>query len=320
MRSGFQIAIGALAYLCCSLAGAAPATSAGEANSDDALAVIPLQRNAHNLYTLDVSVGRGVVFLGVADTDPLPFIFDTGANKTAIPRLIANQLIADGQISFDQTGHAVTGTFDTGLFIIDSLDFGLGPREIEVAVFEEHHDAVMSAAGILGSNAFQDEIIVLDHPARELRLLARAALAGEMPLRMEDGLIVGEGQIRGVRDPVRIFVDTGATASIVNRALVRRHQTARLGRFSEIRGVSGGVIIQGEQRHLFRGFQISDLCAGAFQITVSDVYFFDRMGSMDEPAILLGMDILRHARITIDYGSGSARIEGASRWRCTDTP
>lgn len=318
MRLGFSVALGCLLTLLnVSLAYALPALPARHAEMHEALAVIPMRPNRNNYYTVDVSFGRSVQFLGNPAANPVPFIVDTGANRTAIPRLIASQLMAGGQIRFDQTGHAVTGTFDTGLLIIDRLDFGLGPREIEVAVLEEQLDSAMSAAGILGSNAFRDEVIVLDYPAAELRLLSASPPRTEMPLRLEEGLIVGEGRIRGVRTPVRVFVDTGANASIVNSALVRAQQTARLGYYvAEISGVSSRVVSRGEFRRLFGGLQVDRLCSGSFQITVSDVYFFDQMGTMDEPAILLGMDVLRNARITIDYGSGSARIEGIDTWRC----
>jgi hypothetical protein len=312
-KSGLIFCAG-LAVFCSGIADTVPLTTTGEAH--EVLATIPMQRNRDNLYTVDVSLGRSVSFLGNPQADRLPFIVDTGANRTGVPRAIANQLIADDDIILDQTAHAVTGPFDTGLFIVERLDFGLGPRQVELAVFDERDETVLSAAGILGSNAFREEIIVLDYPAAELRLMPQTASTPDMPLHFQDGLIAGEGRILGMSSPVRVFVDTGANASIVNSALVQRHRTARIGRTAVIGGVSSRIVARGELRRLFGGFEVSGLCAGAFQIAVSDVYFFDRLGLIDEPAILLGMDVLRHARITIDYGSGSARIEGVNNWRC----
>lgn len=311
--SGLVFCVG-LAVFCSGVSNAVPATTAGGAQ--EALVTIPMQRDRDNRYTIDVSLGRTVTFLRNPEVDRLPFIVDTGANQTGVPRLIAYQLVTERDIIFDQTGHAVTGPFDTSLFVIDHLDFGLGPRQVEVAVFPEHEETVLRAAGILGSNAFRDETIVLDYPAEELRLIPRTASMAEMPLYFEDGLIVGEGRIRGVGEPVRVFVDTGANASIVNTALVRHHRAARLGIPINIGGVATRIVERGELRHLFGGLQISELCTGSFLITVSDIYFFDRLGLVDEPAILLGMDVLRNARMTIDYGSQSARIEGVDRWSC----
>jgi predicted aspartyl protease len=284
---------------------------------DETAVTIPMHRNSHDMYTVDVTVGRSLLFSGNPQADPVPFIVDTGANRTAVPRLIAHQLIADEQISFDQIGHSVTGPFDTGLFFVDQLDFGAGPREVEVAVFEEHYGSVLSAAGILGANAFRDEVVVLDYPAQELRFVPPTALpAGDMPLRIENGLLVGEGRIRGLEGPVRVLVDTGANASVVNTALVRNRWTSGSGQSAQIEGVSGGGVSTGDTRRIFGGFQISDLCASAFTITVSDLYFFDRIGWSEEPAIILGMDALQHARITIDYGNATARIDATGNWTC----
>ncbi len=307
----------ARAVLCSGLASIAYAATVWAAGPDEATVTIPMHRNIYDMYTVEVTVGRGLLFSGNPDADPVPFIVDTGANRTAVPRLIAHQLIADEQISFDQIGHSVTGPFNTGLFFVDQLDFGAGAREVEVAVFEEHYGSVMSAAGILGANAFRNEVVVLDYPAQELRFEPPAASpAGDMPLRIENGLIVGEGRVRGVAGPVRVFVDTGANASVVNTALVRNSRTGGPGPASQIEGVSGGVISTGDTRRMFGGFQISDLCVSTFSITVSDLYFFDGIGWSEEPAIILGMDALQHARITIDYGNARARIEGVGNWAC----
>lgn len=306
----------ALASFCGGLASIACAAAVWSSALDDAATVIPMQRNTYGVYTVDVTVGRGLLFSGNPEADPVPFIVDTGANRTAVPRLIASQLIADEQISFDQIGHAVTGQFTTGLFFINQLDFGMGPREVEVAIFEENYGSVMSAAGILGSNAFANEVIVLDYPAEELRLEPEAPAAATMTLRIENGIIIGEGRVRGLPSPVRVFVDTGANASIVNTALAGRRGTAGAGQSTQIEGVSGGNVATGGTRRIVSDFQVSDLCLGSFTVSVSDLYFFDGMGWTNEPSIILGMDFLQHARIIVDYGNGTARIEGTGRMAC----
>ena len=306
----------ALASFCGGLASVTCATMVWASAPDAAAAAMPMQRNTYGVYTVDVTVGRGLLFSGNPEADPIPFIVDTGANRTAVPRLIASQLIADEQISFDQIAHAVTGPFATGLFFINQLDFGMGPREVEVAIFEEDYGSVMSAAGILGSNAFTNEVIVLDYPALELRRERGISAPADMPLRIENGIIIGEGRVRGVPGPVRVFVDTGANASIVNTALVRRRGPAVGRQATQIEGVSGGAVARGETRRLVSNFEVSELCSGGFTVAVSDLYFFDGMGWAEEPSIILGMDFLQHARITIDYGNASARIEGTGHLAC----
>ena len=277
---------------------------------------IPMEKNAYGLFTVQTHVGRSVLFSGDPEADPVPFIIDTGASHTAAPRLIAQQLADQQVITLDQVGHGVTGQFDTDLIFVERLDFGLGPRVIEVAVFEEAFGSVMSAAGLLGANAFKNEIIRLDFPRRRLELLpGRLTLSSDV-LSVENGLVTGVGHVRGVDTPVRVLVDTGANASIVNTAFLSARDRRRLSATSEIGGVSGGSQAPGEVRRMFSRLRVDDLCIGLFQITVSDVYAFDYHGWSDQPAIILGMDVLQHAVISIDHGSGGVALQGFDEMAC----
>ena len=277
---------------------------------------IPMERNSYGLYTVETHVGRSVLFSGNPDADPVPFIIDTGASHTAAPRLIAQQLADQQVIRLDQVAHGMTGRFDTDLIFVEHLDYGLGPRVIEVAVFEEAFGSVMSAAGLLGANAFTTEIIRLDFTQGLLELLPDDTQLPLGALTLQDGLIMGVGQMRGVDAPVRVFVDTGASVSIANAALMgARGRTHTSGRVT-LEGVSGGTEALGEIRHMFSRFRVDDLCIGLFEITVSDVYAFDHHGWAEEPAIILGMDVLQHAVISIDYGSGGVALQGFERMAC----
>lgn len=277
---------------------------------------IPMQRNSYGLYTLETHAGRSVLFSGNPDADPVPFIIDTGASHTAAPRLIAQQLADQQVITLDQVAHGITGQFDTDLIFVEHLDYGLGPRVIEVAVFEDAFGSVMSAAGLLGANAFTTEIIQLDFPRARLELLPQRVSLSTTALSVQDGLVMGVGQVRGVNAPVRVLVDTGATASIVNTAFMRARAGPQSSTSMEIEGVSGDSRAVGEVRRMFSRFRVDDLCIGLFEITVSDVYAFEHHGWAEEPAIILGMDVLQHAVIRIDYGSGGVALQGFDRMAC----
>ncbi|WP_306016780.1 aspartyl protease family protein [Oceanicaulis sp. MMSF_3324] len=276
----------------------------------------PLTLNNYGLYTVETSIGRQVLFSGDPEADPVPFIVDTAASHTAVPRLIAQQLVDNALISLDDIGHGLTGQFDTSLIFVDQLDFGLGPREVEVAVFEDAYGSVMSAAGLLGANAFPDEAIQIDFPSQRLTLLDSAFTNGSQDLWIRNGLIMGEANIRGVDEPVLVLVDTGATASIVNTALLEaRNGSVRVGDNS-VSGVSGPTA-QAEMRKWFSRFQLDNLCIRLFEITVSDVYAFDHHGWSDQPAIILGMDVLKDAMITVDYATGHVAMDGTDRYACS---
>lgn len=277
---------------------------------------VPLQVNTYGLYTVETGVGRQVLFSGNPNADPVPFIVDTGASHTAVPRMIAMQLVDQDLITLDQTGHSLTGRFDTNLVFVDHLDFGLGARMVEVAVFEEAYGSVMSTAGLLGTNAFDHETLQIDFPARRLNVLSGPLTTGSADLTVLNGLIIGEARIRGIDEPVRVLVDTGATASLANSALVRARGGPTRSNARVVAGISGSEI-EAETRKLLSRFQLDDLCVGLFEITVSDVYAFESLGWGDEPALILGMDILKDGVLTIDHHNGLIRLEGRGQAACS---
>ena len=279
---------------------------------------IPMRENTYDLFVLETNVGRSVLFSGNPEADPVPFIVDTGANHTAVPRLIAEQLVSQNDIAFDQIAHGMTGPFDTDLFFVDQLDFGLGPRTVEVAIFTEAYGAVMSAAGLLGANAFTTEIIELDFPGRRLNLLPDSnGMRQSQDLRLVNGFVLGTGRIGGIENPIRIFIDTGASVSLVNSALLRAKTFRSPGTDTvAVEGVSGGAQTLGEVRRVFSRLQVDNFCVDLFQVTVADVYAFETHGWQNEPAIILGMDVLKDGRLTIDYARNQVALDGQSNTAC----
>ena len=277
---------------------------------------VPMQINTYGLYTVDVNVGRQVMFSGDPNAEPIPFIIDTGASHTAVPRLIAQQLVDQALITLDRTGHGMTGPFDTNLVFVDQLDFGLGARETEVAVFDEAYGSVMSAAGLLGSSAFDGDFIQLNFPRQTLYSLSGRFTQGSPDLRLQDGLIIGAASIRGVEGPVHVILDTGATASLANTALADARGGPVRVRESVVFGVSGAET-QAETRKLFSRFRLDNLCLNLFEIAVSDVYAFEHQGWSDQPAIILGMDALHKAVITLDHETGHVSLEGVDNQSCS---
>lgn len=300
-----------------SLAGIFAATllAASQIEDEAATQTRRLQVNTYGLYTIETSVGRPLQFAGATEAGPVPFIIDTAASHTAVPRIIAEQLARDELISLDEVGHGLTGPFDTSRIFVDQLDFGLGPREVEIAIFDESDGSVMSAAGLLGANAFGGDGIRIDFPRRRLDVLQHPFSGGARGLSVRNGLIVGEARVHGVEGPVQVLIDTGATASIANTALAEaRGGTVRVGD-NLVAGVSGSEV-QAEVRKLFSRFQLDNLCMGLFQITVLDVYAFDRLGWTHQPAMILGMDVLHDAVITVDYGTRNVAIDGVDERAC----
>ncbi len=60
-----------------------------------------------------------------------------------------------------------------------------------------------------------------------------------------------------------------------------------------------------------RRFQIGGLCVDSFIALQADLDVFSSLGWEHEPAIVLGMDVLQHAAITIDRGTGTVQVDAA---------
>jgi hypothetical protein len=277
---------------------------------------IPLKHNRRSLFTVDVSLGRQVLFSGDPDADPLPFIFDTGANRTAVPRLIAAQLTAEEDLEIDRIAHGMTGQFGTGLFFHDELDFGLGPQPMEIAVVSGAYGSIFSAAGILGSDVFADETILLNFPNEQLVVGLQDEVRSDLWFDHETGLIKGLARLRGRTEPVRLLLDTGAEVSLVNRALADLGRGRSPAQMDEVQGVDGDTGYVVEERRTFSGLEIGELCLGAFWISVADVYAFEFRDWLDEPAIIIGMDVLKDAQVRVDYGTGAVAIDGGADHQC----
>lgn len=310
------VALGALSLVISSFEAIAQQPASAAATAQPGRVDIPMRRNTHDLFVVDVSLGRQFLFSGDPDADPLPFIFDTGANKTAVPRLIASQLVSEDELDLTQIGHGMTETFLTDLFFVDNLNFGLGERTVDIAVISENFGSVLSAAGILGSNAFEGETLQVDFPSAQLSLMPDQIVRADLELDSETGLVLGIGRIRNIDQPIRIMIDTGAQVSLVNSALAALRRGQSRAANLEVTGVTEHASVQIEQRRLFSGLTVGEFCLDRFWISVADVYAFEAHGWTEQPAMILGMDVLRDARLTIDYAAGAVSLEGVTDFQC----
>ncbi len=236
---------------------------------------------------------------------PFNFIVDTAANRTVISARLAAQLglpvAGQGEV------HAMGGAFTAPMAQVHTLRAGvIESRGVEMPVIS--NDALGTADGLLGvedmagrqlTMDFENERILIEQARRPVSPRDWSTVEAR---RRFGNLIVASARIEGV--PVRVVIDTGAQASIANTAL--RDELVRLGRArtdpATIRTLTAGGPIVLEQlmfipRLRMGGVDVSNVRAG-----VGDPYVFTLWDLHDEPALLLGMDVLGRARaMVIDY-------------------
>lgn len=236
---------------------------------------------------------------------PFNFIVDTAANRTAISSRLAAQLALP--VTGSGEVHAMGGPFTAPMAHVQTMRAGvIESRGVELPVIAD--DALGTADGLLGvedmagrqlTMDFENERIMIEHARNPVSRRDWSTIEAR---RRFGNLIVADARIEGV--PVRVVIDTGAQSSVANSAL--RDELVRLGRArtdpATIRTLTvGGPIVLDQLMFIPRmrmgAVDVSNVRAG-----VGDPYVFTLWGLNDEPALLLGMDVLGRARaMVIDY-------------------
>lgn len=270
-------------------------------------------------------VGRMLAAVEVNGAGPYRFIIDLGANRSALSSRLAAELGLDTQGNGSVEVHGVTGSAVVPMAQVDELRVGhlvLQDQAMPVlagAVFAD-------ADGILGVDELQESRIEVDFRNNRVRIGAsdrRRAPYGYLtvPARtMYQGLLLVEGRVGDVA--THVVIDTGAQYTIGNpalqEALLRRLRSKRMG--SVVTGATPGVV--DGSTSFTPGIRIGEARLSNVPVTFSNLHVFKLWGLADEPALIVGMDVLGTLRkFVVDYGRREFQIKtyaerGAAIDRC----
>jgi predicted aspartyl protease len=252
---------------------------------------------------------RMTVAVQVNNSAPVPFIVDTGSERTVISNELARHL---GLKSGPQLNLAtLAGPARVPSFLIDSLSTLSTKTESVQAPGLLHYN--IGAFGILGIDSLEGRKVLLDFKKNSMQVLPSTKRRGRAT--EENGMLIVQAQRRAGRmilssaqignDRVDIILDTGAQNSIGNAALRRRLRASDRSiayQDVQLRSVTGAVI-SGEMTQIkeinIGGFSINDM-----PIVFSDNYVFGALGLEKRPAMLLGMDTLKlFDRVMVDFSN-----------------
>jgi predicted aspartyl protease len=242
---------------------------------------------------------------------PYTFIVDSGADTSAIGVGIARDL----QLPL---GRPAVLNGMTSRDIVDRVKVAsltLGPttvRDLEVAALREGD---LGGDGLLGIDALVQQRLMMDF---EKRLIT--VEDARTPIRISPGDIVitarrQRGQlilteVRANSVPIEAVIDTGSEVTIGNLALreklLHRHGT----RFTNVpaTGVTG-VTVQLEIAIVDR-LELGPVTLTDVPIAFADVPPFKLFGMGDQPALLLGTDILESfRRVSLDFRARKVRFQ-----------
>lgn len=295
----------ALGGLCATGAGAAAAQVSGSDEPVDprTLGLTP------NLMT------RLMVEVFVGGAGPFLFVLDTGAGRTVLSRELADSLnlpagpevIVHGIVSAEPAPTVITPT----LRFADSF-----LRDIETPVFPRSR---LFADGLLGIDVLRAYRITFDTRRRRIELTRSdrsylAKMDGDGSLIRRGNVLRGRRRFGGLTviaieaDGVAVsaFVDSGAQYSIGNIALLdavgaRRPDLRTRAIRTPIFGVTGQQL-NGDLAFVPR-LRIGSTTLRDTPVVFADVHAFRVWDLMEEPAMILGADLIgRFRQVTIDFG------------------
>ena len=252
---------------------------------------------------------RMTVQVQVNGSTAVPFIVDTGSERTVIANDLAKRLLLESgpQLTLATiSGKAVVNSF----FIERLTTAAVNLEGLEAPGLDRSN---LGAYGLLGIDSLEDNRVLLDFAKQTMDVLPSPKGRGRSKLengmivvtakRKAGRMIISSAKIDGMR--IDIILDTGAQSSMGNAALRdklrRRHRTIDYVPV-QMRSVTGSTLV-GEFTQI-QEIEVGGLTMTNLPITFADNYAFTALKLQDRPAILLGMDALRlFDRVMIDFGN-----------------
>ena len=239
--------------------------------------------------TLD-KIGRILAPVMINGRGPFKLMVDTGANRSLITTTVAEALGIDYLSAPLVTMNGVTGSAVVPAVAIERLEAGeLVFERLQVPVVAPH--LVGGADGILGIAGLREQRLVVDFD-KDRVAISRSKLWETDLLRIDahrvaGGLLAAKARVGRIR--VIAIVDTGGQITLGNRAL-QDALRADARTQTEVLGTTETVIMGDTAR--VPDLRFGEVSIRRVRVTFGDFHIFDIWNLNDEPALIIGMDVL----------------------------
>lgn len=236
---------------------------------------------------------------------PFRLVLDTGASHSALTARVAEKLGLPLDSGHTAMLHGATGSLRVPVVPVESLEIGdllFHPRRLPIVP-----DALGGAEGILGTDGLANKRIHIDFRRDRITIKrSRGEPVGEgfiaIPVEFMRGrLLVVDARMGGI--PIKAVIDTGGQATLGNVAL--REALAERRRRMELQPdqVIGATLdVQDGDRTATPSLIMGGLRVTSGAMTFADFAIFQHWKMLDEPAMLVGMDVLGLLDVlVIDY-------------------
>ena len=245
--------------------------------------------------TLRDRIGRIWAPVTVDGKGPLRLVLDTGASRSALTPAALTKLGIQPDLDRMVLLRGTTGSARVPTVRVGQVEIGdlLAERQTMVVV----DDAFGGADGVLATTALRDRRILADFRRDRIEITRSSgerAPPGFTTLRiklLDQHVPWVEAMVGGVR--VKAVIDTGAQSTIGNLAL----RDALLAKRREVDPREEGVIgvtgdLQEGRSMAAPAIQLERIMVRRARINFVDLHIFQRWQLRDEPAMLLGMDVI----------------------------
>jgi len=251
-------------------------------------------------------IGRIWAPVTVNGQGPFRLVLATGASNTAVTPHLAQELGVQADPSHTVMLRGSTGSVAVPVVPVESLEIGdflMQPGRVAVIP-----DALGGADGVLGMDALANKRIQIDFRHDRVTIMRsknqRAASGFTIiPVSMLHGLLVVDAVMGGV--PVKAIIDTGGQVTLGNQALrtalaARRGDGVQEGKLDQVFGST--LDMQVGTRLQIPAIALGTLLVRSPAMTFADFEIFKHWKMTEEPAMLIGMDVIGLLdALVIDY-------------------
>jgi len=262
-------------------------------------------------------IGRVMTQVMVNGKGPFRFVIDTGASRSTLAPHLAKALNLHASVGRNVMLNGVTGAAEVPTVAIDSIE--IGALKFENQNLPVIFTSIMgNADGILGVAGFKDQRIDVDFKRDRVSVLAsngkrpNFSLVTARAVRNDNGLMIVDVRV-GRRIKAKAVIDTGAERTLGNLALQNAINRNRKKKHAVVAAVVHGAtpdITDGDLQEI-RQATIGDMTLAHLDVIFADFHVFKLWGLDQEPAMLIGMDMLGVLdRLVIDYRRNEVSMYG----------
>lgn len=247
----------------------------------------------------------------VNGSGPYDFVVDSGADTSVVGLRVARDLglpIGTPVVVNAMTARHIVDRVKVAELMVGSSKF----RNLELPALKEMD---VGGDGLIGIDALVQQRLMMDFDKKSVRVedsrVAYKALPGEIVVtarRKRGQLILTKVKAAGV--PLDAVIDTGSEVTIGNSKLRDRLIRGNRNKFWEVEATGVTGVTMKLQMAVIGELELGPVTLRNVPIAFADVPPFALFGLSDEPALLLGTDMLENfRRISLDFGARKVRFQ-----------